>query len=180
MPTAYPSRHARRREAAVDQPGPLTMVWVALRFVLAFIFLWAFFDKLLGLGFSTPPERAWVNGGSPTAGFLGATEGPTSPFFQALAGNVLVDWLFMLGLLLIGLALLLGVGMRVAGVAGALLMLLMWAALMPGETNPLVDDHIVNALVFLGFAFFPEAGAVWGAGRWWQRQETVRRHAWLA
>lgn len=41
-------------------------VLAALRLTTGFIFLWAFLDKLFGLGFSTPSERAWINGGKPS------------------------------------------------------------------------------------------------------------------
>src|SRR5690625_3160916 len=44
-----------------------------VRIFIGFYFLWAFADKLLGLGFSTPKEGAWINGGSPTTGFLGGS-----------------------------------------------------------------------------------------------------------
>jgi thiosulfate dehydrogenase [quinone] large subunit len=64
-----------------------------LRLAVGFIFLWAFFDKLLGLGFSTcfDPQtktinyfcnQAWIKGGSPTFGFLKfATKGPFAGIF---------------------------------------------------------------------------------------------------
>ncbi|HWG92379.1 MAG TPA: hypothetical protein VNZ52_16145 [Candidatus Thermoplasmatota archaeon] len=145
------------------------------RLVLAFIFLWAFLDKLLGLGYATPAARAWVNGGSPTAGFLKSTDGPAAGVFQAMAGNAFVDTLFMMGLLLIGLALLAGIGLRVAAASGALLMLLMWAAVMPVATNPLVDDHIVYALVLVALAA-ASAGDTWGLGRQWARVPLVQRY----
>jgi hypothetical protein len=57
------------------------------------------------------PQNAWVDGGSPTNGFL--SNAPTSPFeniYKDLAGATWADWLFMIGLLLIGVALILGVG----------------------------------------------------------------------
>lgn len=75
---------------------------------MAFIFLWAFVDKTFGLGFTTLAEKSWINGGSPTTGFLTfATKGPMAEFFKGLAGMAVVDWLFMLGLLFVGLTLLL-------------------------------------------------------------------------
>ena len=42
------------------------------RVLLGFEFLWAFLDKTFGLGYATPSARAWINGGSPTKGFLGS------------------------------------------------------------------------------------------------------------
>lgn len=154
------------------------VVWALTRIALGLVFLWAFLDKLLGLGFATPPERAWLRGGSPTRGFLGGVEGPFAAPFQAMAGNVLVDWLFMLGLLGIGVALVLGIGMRVAAVAGALLLVLMWAASLPLANHPFLDDHLVYALVLVGLAF-ERAGDAWGLGGWWRGTRLVQRARWL-
>src|SRR6185436_10914016 len=58
-----------------------------LRLATGFIFLWAFIDKAFGLGFSTPAERAWINGGAPSQGFLNsdAVVGPLKPLFAAIA-----------------------------------------------------------------------------------------------
>ena len=76
------------------------IIYLKLRFIMAFIFLWAFFDKTFGLGFATPTERAWIHGGSPTFGFLtNAVKGPFVDLFHSLARIGAVDWLFMLGLL---------------------------------------------------------------------------------
>ena len=120
---------------------------------MAFIFLWAFFDKLLGLGFATPGERAWVNGGSPTTGFLSnAVQGPFADIFRSLAGVGIVDWLFMLGLLFVGMTLLLNRYVFWGSIAGILMMMLMWLALLFPENNPIIDEHIVYALVFALFA----------------------------
>mgnify|MGYP001601088055 CR=1 FL=1 len=127
-------------------------LWVALRIVLGLIFLWAFFDKLIGLGFSTLPEKAWLLGNSPTAGFLSNTKGLFSSIFHSLAGLVIIDWLFMLGLLFIGASLLFGIALRLFGYLGALLMFLMWLAAVPPASNPLLDSHIVYGLVFIGIA----------------------------
>jgi len=139
----------------------------AIRISLGWVFLWAFLDKLFGLGRSTAPEAAWLAGGSPTAGFLSfAARGPFVGLHNSMAGNPLVDVLFMVGLLGLGLALLLGIGLKIAGLAGPLLMVLMWSAQLPPATNPFMDNHIIYALLL---ALFPllEAGHTLGLGRWW-------------
>ena len=46
------------------------IVLAALRIVVGFIFLWTFLDKTFGLGFSTPRQMAWINGGQPAQGFI--------------------------------------------------------------------------------------------------------------
>lgn len=125
------------------------IVILKLRFVMSFIFLWAFFDKVFGLGFATTTEKAWIHGGSPTTGFLSfGVKGPFAEFFHSLAGVVVVDWLFMLGLLFVGLTLLLNKYVLWGALAGITMMVSMWLALLFPENNPFIDEHIVYALVF--------------------------------
>lgn len=125
-------------------------IFSTLRFALSAVFLWAFFDKVFGLGFATSKANGWVNGGSPTTGFLThGTYGPFAGFFQGLAGMPVVDWLFMLGLLFVGVTLLFNRSIKWGALAGALMMLLMWLAAFPPENNPFIDDHIIYALVLL-------------------------------
>ena len=129
------------------------LIFTTLRLTMAFIFLWAFFDKVFGLGFATTTTSAWINGGSPTTGFLSyGTHGPLATFFQSLAGNGLIDWLFMLGLLFVGLTFLFNRFIKWGAFAGAIMMLLMWLATFPSENNPLIDEHIIYAHVLLSFA----------------------------
>ncbi|PIN90104.1 hypothetical protein COU60_02070 [Candidatus Pacearchaeota archaeon CG10_big_fil_rev_8_21_14_0_10_34_76] len=154
-------------------------IWAGLRILLGAVFLWAFFDKLLGLGFSTTFEKAWVNGGSPTYGFLtSSVRGPFADFFGALAGQVWVDWVFMFGLLLIGLALVLGVLVNFASLFGGIMMFLMWIAVFPPKTNPFVDDHLIYILVLAGISVV-HAGRYFGFGTWWHNLSVVRKYKWL-
>lgn len=153
------------------------------RIALGAVFLWAFLDKLFGLGFATPAERAWINGGSPTRGYLGSSHGPLGEAFQAIAGHAVTDALFMLGLAAVGLALLLGVGTLVAAVSGSLMLAMMYLSHPPwdaeGSNNPLVDDHVVYAVVLMAIAF-AHAGRYVGLGRMWERTALVQRMPWLA
>lgn len=125
----------------------------ATRLSLGFIFLWAFLDKAFGLGFATKQSEAWISGGSPTAGFLSfATKGPLADFFQMLSGLVIIDWLFMLGLLAIGLAFLFNRYVKWAAYGGAAMMLLMYLSLLLPENNPIIDEHLVYAFIMLYMA----------------------------
>ncbi len=143
------------------------------RVALGFVFLWAFIDKLVGLDHATPSARAWLNGGSPSSGFLNGVKGPFSEPFHAIAGTP-ADWLFMAGLLGIGVALMLGVGMRIAAATGTALLVFMWAAVLPIATNPFLDDHLVYAVVLIGLALM-HAGDTAGLGRRWARVPLVKR-----
>ena len=150
-----------------------------LRISMGFIFLWAFLDKLLGLGFATSPERSWLAGESPTYGFLTqGTHGPFKPFFENLAGNPFVDWLFMLGLLGIGIALMLGIARKLSTLSGSLMLILMYLAAFPPPNNPLIDDHIVYVFV-LQLLLQLHSGDVMGFGKQWEKTELVKKYSFL-
>ena len=155
-----------------------------LRLATGFIFLWAFLDKTFGLGYSTTVERAWINGGTPSQGFLNspAVIGPLQPFFSSIA-SPLSDVLFMMGMLGIGLAVMLGIGLRVSAVAGSILMVLMYLAEWPfganaASTNPVVDYHIIYALALIVISV-TAAGDTAGFGRPWRSWPVVRSNPWL-
>ena len=151
-----------------------------LRISFGWIFTWAFLDKLFGLGFATAPEKAWLAGGSPTSGFL--ANAPTGPFasaFNTLAGQAWVDWLFMAGLLLIGVALILGIGMRVATTAGSLLLFLMWLAVLPPKNNPFLDEHLIYILVLAALCV-TRSDQKWSLAKRWSNLPFIKKHSWLA
>jgi len=177
---------ARQSTPATGHAAPETTAQKAARYVFAGIrlalgwtFLWAFLDKTFGLGHGTESKAAWINGGSPTRGFLAfGAEGPFRGFYQGIAGAAWADVLFMLGLAAIGVALLAGIGLRIAAVAGGLLYVLMWTVVLPPENNPFLDDHLINAALLAGLALVA-AGNTWGLGRAWARLPMVRRWPWL-
>ncbi|NQV91583.1 DoxX family membrane protein [Candidatus Woesearchaeota archaeon] len=153
--------------------------WALLRIGLGWTFLWAFLDKLWGLGFATLKENSWLAGGSPTSGFLlHGTKGPLAGVFQMLAGSAFVDWLFMIGLLLLGVSLILGIGVRVAAYAGSLLLFMMWLALLLPANNPFLDEHILYIFALMGLSLV-KAGRVWGLGLWWSKQKLVKQNPWM-
>jgi thiosulfate dehydrogenase (quinone) large subunit len=161
LDVVHPERHAL--------PTAAGYALGVTRIAFGFYFLWAFVDKLFGLGFATPAERAVVNGGSPTTGYLSGVEGPLAGFYNGMAGNGFVDVLFMAGLLGIGLTLVLGAGARVGALAGVLMYVFMYGASLPTVTNPFLDDHLTGALVLLVIAAIPAAWSYLGLGAWWAR-----------
>jgi len=189
------SRASRADISAVADAEPVVRsaaarrVLATVRIAFGLTFLWAFFDKLLALGYSTGRaddgtvdrfgDAAWVNGGSPTEGFLKfGADGPFKGFYNDIAGAAWADWLFMIGLLGIGLALTFGIGMRVAAVAGAFLYLMMWSVVLPPDNNPVLDDHILGGLMIVALAL-TQAGDTWGLGRNWSRTGLAVRFPWL-
>ncbi|MCK8678922.1 hypothetical protein [Streptomyces lichenis] len=188
VPKDGTSTEAIGREAGGT--AALARTAAAARLLTASTFLWAFADKAFGWGYATPAGRGWIDGGSPTRGFLsGVAAGPLESVFHAWAGAWWADWLFMLGLLGIGAALASGVALRITAVAGTVMMALMWAAEWPParhlsdgapsmSTNPLVDYHVLYAALLVVLAV-AGAGRTWGLGRWWERLPLVRGHRWL-
>lgn len=125
-----------------------------IRYSMSFIFLWAFLDKTFGFGFATSADKAWISGGSPTTGFLlNGTYGPFGSFFQSLANSNFVDWIFMLGLLFVGLSLLFKKYLKWGAVTGIILMLLMYLSAFPPKNNPIIDDHIIYILILALLVF---------------------------
>lgn len=151
------------------------------RIVIGFFFLWPFLDKLFGLGFATPAGKGWLAGTAPAQGFIKGIKNPLGAILQPIFGNPFGDVLFMFALLAIGVAMIFGAGLRIAAIGGAILVGLMYLAELPfaqtamvngqlvrGATNPIVDDHWLEALVLLICAF-TLAGDTWGVGKIWAR-----------
>jgi thiosulfate dehydrogenase [quinone] large subunit len=177
------------RHGTVMTPA-VARVAAVVRIATGFVFLWAFLDKTFGWHYATGSGKGWIDGGSPTKGFLSSVHvGPLQGFFRDIAGDGWADWLFMLGMLGIGVALVSGVALRITAVAGTVMMAMMWAAEWPlaqhlsggapsGSSNPLVDYHVLYALAaILSAALY--AGNTWGLGRIWARLPIVRDHRWL-
>src|SRR5215212_9193212 len=140
--------------------------WGVLRVSVGWVFLWAFLDKLLALGFASGrnPETgvvdrfgdsAWLNGGSPTDGFLQHglhTKAPFADFYASLAGSAVIEWIYILSMAIFYTA----------------------SAIWP-ENNPFLDEHIVYAIVLAGIAYVG-AGRYLGLGRRWERLGLVKRY----
>ena len=183
MSTVRHDRQAKRTlktpAASGTTPRVAAVMAAAIRLSLGWVFLWAFLDKTFGLGHETASKDAWVNGGSPTKGFLSfAASGPLEGMYHQIAGQTWADWLFMLGLLGIGTALMLGVAMRIATAAGVLLLVLMWSAVLPPDNNPFMDDHLIYAMTLVLITALG-AGHTLGLGRRWDQLSLVRRRTWL-
>jgi thiosulfate dehydrogenase [quinone] large subunit len=154
MTTRYHQSAPVRTEATAPTPAAGYAIG-ALRIVIGWTFLWAFFDKLLALGFGTGRDEtgavdrfgdaAWMNGGSPTEGFLA-----------------------------FGAALTFGVFERLGTLGGVIMYVMMWTVVLPPENNPITDDHLIGALAVLVLGLL-EASRYLGLGHWWQRQAIVQK-----
>jgi len=140
--------------------GPMTLL---LRLTMGWIFVWSGFDKLLG-DFSS-------------AGFLAnGTQGPLGDWFQGLAQNQaaldVIDPLVVWGQILIGLALVFGVGTRFALLWAGAMSFMFYIAQFPPANNPFMDEHLVYILLFVLL------GAL-GAGRILGLDAIIERLPWV-
>ncbi|WP_020576612.1 DoxX family membrane protein [Actinopolymorpha alba] len=160
---AYLERRVRA-ESGATRVGPGTARWLAaLRVACGLVLVWAFLDKAFGWGHPAPAGQAVAVGGW-------------------------ADWLVLVGLGGVGLALLLGVGLRVSAVAGAILAVATWSTAWPlaqdsspgvtGSVIPIVSGQLLFVAVLIVLAA-THAGGTWGFGRTWARVPFVRRHRWL-
>ncbi|GIG55072.1 hypothetical protein [Demequina activiva] len=165
------------------------------RIAVGWIFLWTFLDKTFGLGFSTCRDAesgavdvgcdaAWSTGARMTEGYLGSSSGPLAGFYQGLGEQAWTDWPYMIGLLGIGLALVLGIGTRVAMVAGSLMLAMMytshaWPGAVYPQQNPFVDEHIVYILTIIAAVLLEVRYQAIGLGEWWKRLSIVEKNRWL-
>ncbi|WP_405927385.1 hypothetical protein [Streptomyces sp. NBC_00035] len=194
LPSLRRNRNTYAPESAVSaRTGTYTArayAFASLRLLTGFAFLWAFLDKTFGFGYATPSGKGWIDGGSPTMGFLsGVAAGPMESTFHSWAGDTWANWLFMAGLLGVGLALVGGFALRLAAVAGTAMMALMWIAEWPPakhlsdgsasmSSNPFVDYHLIYAVVLIALAL-ASAGDTLGVGKLWAKLPFVRTNGWL-
>ncbi len=139
-----------------------------LRISIGWIFFYAGVTKL--------SNQAWTAGG-----YLSSAK-TFSGFYQWLASpdligtvNVLNEW----GLTIIGLALILGIFVRISSVLGSLIMILYYFPILVfpkvGANAFIIDEHIVYILVLLSLAAF-RAGTAWGLESWIVRSSFFSKH----
>jgi len=144
---------------------PNELAWALTRISMGWIFLWTFIDKF----------PIWLSEKSPIEGFLTkGTSGVFAEFFQSMSGSQLISVLYMLGLLLVGIALIFGISTRLAFIGGALLMFFIYlASALPPAHNPIVDEHIIYILVLWGI-YLSNAGQWIGFHNRWLKTNFVK------
>jgi thiosulfate dehydrogenase (quinone) large subunit len=139
-----------------------------LRISMGWVFLFAAIRQI--------PDPTWSAAGflSGAKTFPGLFEFFASPAILPIL-NVVVPWVH----LLIGLALILGIGVRLAGLAGALLMVLYYLprldGFMIGPNNFIVEYHLVYAFVLV-YLVAVHAGRVIGLEGWLAERPQARAY----
>lgn len=158
----------------VTHEYPAARVVLALaRLAIGWMFLWAAIDRVFGLGY--PTVDGILSGGAPVVDRLDASRGPLEEMFRWLADIPGIEWIAVVVLAVVGLAVMLGIVFRAASALGVVVTVLAFLAALPPEANPVVDRHLVYAAVLAGLAM-ANAGEELGLGRWWSRRRFVQRH----
>ncbi|MDO8482567.1 MAG: DoxX family protein [bacterium] len=138
-----------------------------LRITLGWMFFWAGITKVLDPTWSA---AGYLKGAK---SFVGFYEWLASPAMLPMT-NFVNEW----GLTLLGVSLILGIGVRLSSVFGAVLMLLYYIPILdfpyPNTHSFIVDEHIIyiSALLLLGSL---RAGRVWGLESWCSRLPVCSR-----
>lgn len=197
---------ATKAEVAPEVTTGSSLGWKLLsltRISIGFVFLWAFLDKLLALGYATGRdaetgavdyfgEKAWINGNHVTEGYLKSAAGEFGGEPAGVYGEMFkgwgefaigsfrpIDWIFMIALLGVGLALMLGIGTKVGALSATGLLVFMYIAHFDNTNNPFLDDHIVYSLAIIGIVWVELSRQDIGLGNWWRKLPIVQKYSWL-
>ncbi len=154
-----------------------------LRVVMGLVFLYAGTEKLLAIGVEAGQKWSalgflkFASVGTWPAAAADAVVNPTHAFWVNLAGNPtamsLINILVPFGEFAIGIALVLGLGTRVASLAGTV-MLVLFAIAGWDFGNGILNEQVVFAVItaFLGVA---AAGEIYGLDAYLNRIHFVQR-----
>ena len=68
--------------------------------------------------------------------------------------------------------------MKLASLAGATMLILMYLSAFPPQNNPIVDDHIIYALVLLVLANIDSKKAT-AISSWWNKTQLAKTFSFL-
>src|SRR3989338_3386622 len=132
-----------------------------LRITLGWMFFYAGITKVL--------NPAWSAAGYLTGAktFVGFYQWLISPGILPIT-NFMNEW----GLALLGVSLILGIGVRLSSILGAILMMLYYFPILdfpyPNPHSFLIDEHVIYALILILFASL-RAGRALGLENWCSR-----------
>jgi len=154
----------------------------ALRITLGAAFLFAGLEKVLHFDGATKAFDAagflkFATGGALPGSDPKAIVNPTHDLWVALAGNAgamsIVNTLVVFGEVAIGVALILGLATRFAGVAATLMMALFWVANFSFANGPFNEQFLYG--IVAAFLAYAGAGEYYGIDAIIEKTETVRR-----
>lgn len=113
------------------------------RILMGLYCLWAFLDKMFGLGFQTPSGSGFIDGVSPSSFVVYVTDGLFSDLYTSLAGNPFIDIILMTSLLALGVSLTLGITSKLGTIGIVAFLVVMFTLCIPPSNTPIFDDHLI-------------------------------------
>ena len=137
-----------------------------LRISIGVLFFWAGYTKLI--------DPAWS-----AAGYIAGSKTLTGFYSWLLQPGILpvINFLNEWGLTLIGLALILGIFVRLASFFGIVIMIFYYIPIFP-SFHGLIDEHIIYSAAFLVLMSFG-AGEILTASTWIQTRLHPMWHKWV-
>ncbi len=154
----------------------------ALRIALGAGFLYAGLDKVVHFGGGDPFSAAgflkFATNGTLPGSAENAIVNPTHAFWASLAGDPtlipVINTLVVFGEIAIGLALILGIATRFAGLMGALMMTLFWIASFD-FAHGLVNEQFLYGILS-AFVAYTAAGEAYGIDAFIDKASIVTEH----
>ncbi len=140
------------------------------RIIIGWMFFWAGITKVIDPKWSAD---FYLKGAKLLPGFYGWLLDPA----VLPCVNFVNEW----GLTLLGVSLILGIGVRLSSILGAILMLLYYIPLGFPYPNPhayIVDEHIVYMAILIYFASI-RAGRFWGLDNMFSNSALGFKYPWL-
>lgn len=162
------------KERFTSDPG--AFIFGIQRFMIGFMLFWGFLDKMFGLGFPTEPGSGFIDGGSPTEGFLiYASNGTFGWLFEPMIDiSGFIDIVILVTMFGLGICMILGICKKLSSIGGILMFFIFYLAVYPISDDPVFDYHLIYILALLGVLFTDSCTSV-GFGRWWKETGLVKR-----
>lgn len=111
---------------------------------------------------------------------------PLTSWFASMAGNPVVDWLVVWGLVLTGIGVMFGALTRFNAFWASIMMFLFYLASLQGglfaflplQHGFVIDEHIIYIAILWGVSTFG-AGQILGVDGWLRKNDYVKKHPWL-
>lgn len=154
---------AGREMELVDKAGERIFPYVLLAIRLAMGYM---FTRVGWLLLTQGGWDAWMDVG----GYLPqVVQGPLAGIMEGMWGNAFAMGLLITGSLVVGLALILGLAVRLAALGGAVMMVCFYLATIPPDSGAI--NHYVLSILVLTVLSAAGAGHRWGIDRFLQRYE---------
>lgn len=146
-----------------------------IRFILAWMLIWSFIDKLFGFGMLVPAGQGLIDGGTPFLDYLNNAYGPFKDLFKAMAPAA-PFWgsLFMVGSLCISIGLIFGWCTKITTVAACVMFFLLYLADFPTD-NPFASYKLIYIVAMWAIYVGKGYDCISLSDRW-RDLEIVKRH----